>query len=108
MIFQSVKMALKSILSNKMRSFLTMLGVIIGVFSLVVLVSLVSGASGKITDTISSLGTDQIDVNSYFYGKTIVLTGTLVRYSRQPVGSPTGSSVSPHWSLMTGNISVVG
>ncbi len=65
MIFQSVKMALKSILSNKMRSFLTMLGVIIGVFSLVVLVSLVSGASGKITDTISSLGTDQIDVSIY-------------------------------------------
>ena len=63
MIFQSIKMALKSILSNKMRSFLTMLGVIIGVFSLVVLVSLVSGASGKITDTISSLGTDQIDVS---------------------------------------------
>lgn len=29
------------------------------------------------------LGTDTIDVNSYFYGKTIVLTGTLTRYSRQ-------------------------
>lgn len=62
MLIQSVKMALKSILSNKMRSFLTMLGVIIGVFSLVVLVSLVSGASGSITDTISELGTDQVDV----------------------------------------------
>jgi len=62
MIYQSIKMAIKSILSNKMRSFLTMLGVIIGVFSLVVLVSLVSGASGKITGAINELGTDQIDV----------------------------------------------
>lgn len=63
MFIQSIKMALKSILSNKMRSFLTMLGVIIGVFSLVVLVSLVSGATGSITDTINELGTDQIDVD---------------------------------------------
>jgi putative ABC transport system permease protein len=62
MLIQSIKMALKSILSNKMRSFLTMLGVIIGVFSLVVLVSLVSGATGSITDTINELGTDQVDV----------------------------------------------
>lgn len=29
------------------------------------------------------LGTDTLDVNSFFYGKTIVLTGTLTRYSRQ-------------------------
>ncbi len=63
MLIQSVKMALKSIMSNKMRSFLTMLGVIIGVFSLVVLVSLVTGATGSITDSINELGTDQIDVD---------------------------------------------
>ena len=37
MILQAVKMAWKSIASNKMRSFLTMLGIIIGVMSLVVL-----------------------------------------------------------------------
>ncbi len=53
MLIQSVKMALKSIMSNKMRSFLTMLGVIIGVFSLVVLVSLVTGATGSITHSIN-------------------------------------------------------
>ena len=41
MIAQSMKMAWKSISSNKMRSFLAMLGIIIGVISLVVLVSLV-------------------------------------------------------------------
>lgn len=45
MILQSVKMAWKSITSHKMRSFLTMLGIIIGIFALVVLVSLVDGAS---------------------------------------------------------------
>ncbi|MCD7799709.1 MAG: ABC transporter permease [Ruminococcus sp.] len=62
MIYQSIKMAWKSIISNKMRSFLTMLGIIIGVVSLVVLVSIVNGATGSITDTISSLGKDMLTV----------------------------------------------
>ena len=68
MIFQSFKMALKSILSHKMRSFLTMLGIIIGVFALVVLVSLVNGATSSITDTIAGLGTNQISVYIYDEG----------------------------------------
>lgn len=51
----SFKMALRSISSNKMRAILTMLGIIIGVMALVVLVSLVSGATTSVTDTISSL-----------------------------------------------------
>ena len=63
MFIQSMKMALKSILSNKMRSFLTMLGIIIGVMALVVLVSLVNGATGSITDSINSLGNDMLSVN---------------------------------------------
>ncbi len=62
MIVQSFKMAWKSIISNKMRSFLTMLGIIIGVFSLVVLVSLVSGATGTITDAVNSIGSNLISV----------------------------------------------
>ena len=63
MFVQSMKMALKSICSNKMRSFLTMLGIIIGVMALVVLVSLVNGATGSITDSINSLGNDMLSVN---------------------------------------------
>jgi putative ABC transport system permease protein len=62
MILQSLKMAWKSIVSNKLRSFLTMLGIIIGVFSLVVLVSLVNGATTSVTDSISSLGTNLLSV----------------------------------------------
>ena len=48
MFRQSVKMAWKSISSNKMRSLLTMLGIIIGVMSLVVLVSLANGAASSV------------------------------------------------------------
>lgn len=63
MIQQSVKMAWKSISSNKMRSFLTMLGIIIGVLALVVLVSLVSGATSSVNEQISSIGTNLLEVS---------------------------------------------
>ncbi len=62
MILQSFKMALKAILSNKMRSFLTMLGIIIGVLALVVLVSMASSTTSSVTDQISSLGDDMLSV----------------------------------------------
>ena len=58
----SLKMALRSISSNKLRAMLTMLGIIIGVMALVVLVSLVSGATTSVTDAVSSLASDQLTV----------------------------------------------
>ena len=62
MILQSIKMAWEAITSNKMRSFLTMLGIIIGVVALVVLVSLVNGATGAVTSEITALGNDMVTV----------------------------------------------
>lgn len=53
---QELKMALASIRANKMRSFLTMLGIIIGVMAVTLLVSLVQGATSTITDQLSGLG----------------------------------------------------
>jgi len=62
MFVQSLKMAWESIRSNKMRSFLTMLGIIIGVLALVVLVSIVNGATSSITSEISSMGSNMLTV----------------------------------------------
>ena len=59
----SFKMALRSIGSNKMRAMLTMLGIIIGVMALVVLVSLVSGATSSVTDAVSGLGSSMLTVS---------------------------------------------
>ncbi len=59
---QSFVMALRSIGSSKMRSVLTMLGIIIGVMSLVVLVSLVNGATTSVTDQVASLGNSTVSV----------------------------------------------
>lgn len=60
---QGFKMAFASIFSNKMRSFLTMLGIIIGVFSVTVLVALGQGATASVTDSISSMGSNLLTVN---------------------------------------------
>ena len=71
---QALKMAMKSIAGNKFRAFLTMLGIIIGVMALVILVSLVNGATGTVTDTISKMGSDLIAVRiSDDKGKPITL-----------------------------------
>ena len=57
---QSFVMALRSISANKMRAILTMLGIIIGVMALVVLVSLVNGATTSVTDKVSELGSSMV------------------------------------------------
>ena len=62
MIRQSFRMAFSSILSNKMRSFLTMLGIIIGVIAVVVLISLVNGATSSVTNEIEGLGSNLLTV----------------------------------------------
>lgn len=61
-MIRSFTMALRSISANKMRAALTMLGIIIGVMALVVLVSLVNGATGSITDAVSGLGSSLLTV----------------------------------------------
>ncbi|MBY9080518.1 ABC transporter permease [Paenibacillus sp. HN-1] len=74
MFFQSLKMAIKSILSGKMRAFLTMLGIIIGVSSVITLVSVGKGTTSQITEQLSSLGTNLLTVNIMGRGATTSLT----------------------------------
>ena len=62
MIFQSVKMAWHAVTANKLRTFLTMLGIIIGVVALVVLVSIADSATTSVTDEISSMGSNYLSV----------------------------------------------
>lgn len=57
-IFETISLSLKAILANKMRSFLTVLGIVIGVFSVIVLIALVSGLQTFITNQISGLGSN--------------------------------------------------
>ena len=60
MILKIVKLSVKAIWNNKMRSILTMLGIIIGVMAVVILVSITQGATEGITDSIADMGSDRI------------------------------------------------
>lgn len=58
----AVKLALKGIIGNKMRTFLTMLGIIIGVSAVIILVSVVQGTTATVTENIESMGTNLLTV----------------------------------------------
>ncbi len=55
-LFESVEQALRALAFNKVRSFLTMLGIIIGIFSVITLVTIGEGAKKFVTDQIQNLG----------------------------------------------------
>lgn len=72
--YQSMRMALKSIYSSKVRAFLTMLGIIIGVSSVIILVSVGQGTTAQITEQLNGLGTNQLTVSITGRGATTSLT----------------------------------
>ncbi len=59
---EAFSMALRSMLAHRMRSFLTMLGIIIGIASVVSVVALGAGSQQQILKSISSMGTNTIDI----------------------------------------------
>ncbi|NLO98816.1 MAG: FtsX-like permease family protein [Clostridiaceae bacterium] len=61
-LFENIKMAIDSILSNKMRSFLTMLGIIIGISSVISIVSLGVGGQNTITGEFEKIGVSTIRI----------------------------------------------
>ena len=80
---QASKMAISTIRSNKLRTFLTMLGIIIGVMAVTLLVSPVEGATNKVTDSMNDLGGDELVVQ---------ITSTTKRLTLHEVESLEGSS----------------
>jgi putative ABC transport system permease protein len=55
---ESVKMALDTLRANKLRSGLTILGIVIGVTSVIAISSIISGLSNRVTDFVGSLGSN--------------------------------------------------
>lgn len=65
---QSIKLAVKSIAARKGRTFLTMLGIIIGLASVITLVSYAKGQMLKLVAYYESMGTNQIQISAQKYG----------------------------------------
>ena len=64
-LVQAFKMAFKSIFMKKTRSFLTMLGIIIGVASVVIMVSVVQGQNKRSMEYFEAMGDNKIQVYAY-------------------------------------------
>ena len=62
MIFEIIKLAINSLKANKLRTFLSMLGIIIGVGAVIAIVSIGSGVREQITAQISDLGSNVINI----------------------------------------------
>ncbi len=71
-----VKVALYSLLANKLRSFLAVLGVIIGVGAVIAMLAIAAGAQSQVLSTISAMGTNLLVVRPGQMGSGGVLTGT--------------------------------
>lgn len=70
-IMESFKSALQSVMANKMRSFLTMLGIIIGISSVITIVSIGEGGKKAITGEFESIGTNVINISIKSKNKVI-------------------------------------
>ena len=68
MIYETVRQAFQNIWNNKFRTFLTMLGIIIGVMAVIVIVGLGNGMTQSIKDSFSDMGTDLLSVQVMGYG----------------------------------------
>lgn len=93
-IINIIKMAFKNIVSNKLRSALTMLGLIIGIASVIILVGIGQGATTSVTDSVQSLGTDILTLN-------ITSSDTYIEYEKVKdlLSIENVSSVAPYKSV---------
>ena len=68
MIFETFRQAIQNVWSNKLRTFLTMLGIIIGVMAVIVIVGLGNGMTKSMRDSFSAMGTNTLSVSIWGYG----------------------------------------
>ena len=64
MLVESVRMSVSNIRQNRMRSFLTILGIMIGVTAVIALVTTISGVSNSISDSFSSMGASTMTLSA--------------------------------------------
>ncbi|AHG75609.1 Macrolide export ATP-binding/permease protein MacB [Mannheimia varigena USDA-ARS-USMARC-1296] len=114
-LIESFKMASSAILAHKMRALLTMLGIIIGIASVISVVALGQGSQQQILANINSLGTNTMDIlNGTGFGdrranltKNLTISDALA-LSRQNYVESTTPSSNVNATLIYGNTAVTG
>ena len=102
-VTQSFKLALKSLRTSKMRAFLTMLGIIIGVAAVIIIISLGNGLTRMVEQRVEKLGVTQI--MAYTWGMGDGTTGNVTPqeiYGLVEANPDVFSGVTPWVSAGTG------
>lgn len=103
-ILQTLKLAFRGIIDNKLRSFLTMLGIIIGVTSVIALVSIGQGTTAKVTEQIQSMGSNLLTVNIMGRGTNTTLSyDQAMEFSSSPYISGVAPIISENVTVKHGN-----
>jgi len=68
MFFETVRLAIQAISRNKLRSFLTVLGIVIGVGAVIAMVTIGNGTTAQVTEELSKLGSNLLSVNPGQFG----------------------------------------
>ena len=92
-VTETVRFALRGIAANKLRSTLTMLGILIGVAAVILLVAVGNGSAKAISDRIEALGTNTVTVLDAGAGGGLTLR--VAEALDDPVLAPDVTSVSP-------------
>ena len=97
-IYENVKMAFDTLRTNKLRSFLTIIGVVIGVITVMLISSLISGINVAVTKQVESFGTNSIFL---YKNKIGISTGRPSREERMR------KPLTVEDSLAIGNLSTI-
>lgn len=100
--FEALKMSINAIVAHKLRSLLTMLGIIIGITSVVCVVALGNGSQQKVLQNINSLGTNTMDIyNGTGFGdrRAESMQNLTVNDSEALMRQPYIESVTPNSSV---------
>ncbi|MCR4890954.1 MAG: ABC transporter permease [Lachnospiraceae bacterium] len=84
LLFENFLLALSGLRANKMRSILTMLGIIIGIASVIAIMTVGSSMSGSITETMSEMGASNITVGLTQVSSSTEVTRSGMRFNRGP------------------------
>lgn len=69
MFLETIRLAIQAISRNKLRSFLTVLGIVIGVGAVIAMVTIGNGTTAKVKDELSKLGSNLLSVNPGQFGR---------------------------------------
>jgi ABC-type lipoprotein release transport system permease subunit len=95
LLTEIIRVALAALRANKLRSLLTILGIVIGVGAVIAMIALGNGAEKAVRERIARLGTTVIQINPQRVQQGGIGTGTVVKLTMRDVAGPARGQPRP-------------